>query len=158
MSLPIELHMQIGQYLDLRDTCHLTATNWHFCRVFQNRLYEEPPTQDQIRSVIKKGNVAAFRRFLQHGMDPNINLGWNPEDPWPPFEQIMSYAQEGRKQMLQLLVDHPRIDPEVVLKYNTETYILDEGTTVTVRRVGEDDGYVSDTNAGAKWLVEETTR
>jgi hypothetical protein len=73
LGLPNEILLEIAVDLETKHFHCLALTNRFLYRLFQTRLYEST-SNDPLKNVIHKENVAVFRTFVDCGLDVNVVL------------------------------------------------------------------------------------
>jgi hypothetical protein len=128
--LPVELTQEIGKYLDRKDLRSMAETNRLFQGVFEKQLHSRP-TVEQVQRVVETDNVHAFRRFLAHGLDPNMEM----DSMLPLLDYVMFCAEGGRQEILKVLLRHRRTSTWGFTLWTSPRLIKADRTFGTLERI-----------------------
>jgi hypothetical protein len=103
MTLPNELLLDIASYLSTGGIHKLVLTNRRLNALFEPRLYQNP-TPREIRLMVLRNNLAAFRRAIDDGLDVHMRFGRSIGRDEPLL--FWAARQPDRSAFTNLLLNH----------------------------------------------------
>jgi hypothetical protein len=156
MSLPNEILGEIGGLLRKSDLRSLSETNHHLHSLYEKQLHSKL-RYEEVERAVQADNLPAFRRFLAHGLDINMEMSTGR----PLLDFAMCESNQDHHEVLKVLLRQRGLHTDGFTLYTTEGLMhanIQYGMFTRVMRAGvslevlEDDQEAFPLLASDTWL------